>query len=89
MFDFRRIFGLDSGSKKTAKERLRLVLIHDRTTISQETLEDMKRDFIAVISKYIDIDVSDLEFRMEAQDEKVALVANIPIAENKEVIKGA
>ncbi|MFY9450210.1 MAG: cell division topological specificity factor MinE, partial [Bacillota bacterium] len=53
MFDFRRIFGLDSGSKKTAKERLRLVLIHDRTTISQETLEDMKRDLIAVISKYI------------------------------------
>ncbi|MFA6694576.1 MAG: cell division topological specificity factor MinE, partial [Bacillota bacterium] len=88
-FDFRKIFGLDIGSKKAAKERLRLVLIHDRTTISQEKLENMKRDLIEVISRYIDIDVSDLEFRMEAQDEKVALVANIPITENNEVIKGA
>lgn len=89
MFDFRKIFGLDSGSKNAAKERLRLVLIHDRTTISQETLENMKRDLIEVISRYIDIDVSDLEFKMESQNEKVALVANIPITENQKVIKGA
>ncbi len=89
MFDLRKLFGLDIGSKKTAKERLRLVLIHDRATVSQQTIEAMKRDLIEVISCYLDIDTDDLEFKMESQNEKVALVANIPIITGKKGIKGA
>lgn len=89
MFDLRKLFGLDIGSKKTAKERLRLVLIHDRATVSQQTIEAMKRDLIEVISRYLEIDTDELEFKMESQDEKVALVANIPIIDGKKGIKGA
>ena len=89
MFDLRKLFGLDIGSKKTAKERLRLVLIHDRATVSQQTIEAMKRDLIEVISRYLEIDTHELEFKMESQDEKVALVANIPIIDGKKGIKGA
>lgn len=82
MFGLRKLFGMDMGSKNAAKERLRLVLIHDRASVSQETLDAMKRDLIQVISRYIDIDVSDVEFKMESEHEKVALVANIPIVKN-------
>ncbi len=89
MFDLRKLFGLDIGSKNTAKERLRLVLIHDRATVSQQTIEAMKRDLIEVISHYLEIDTDELEFKMESQDEKVALVANIPIIDGKKGIKGA
>ena len=83
MFDFRKFFGLDSGSKDAAKQRLRLVLIQDRASVSQETLEAMKRDLIEVISNYVEFDSSELEVKMETQKEKIALIASIPIADTK------
>ena len=52
MLDFlNRIFGKDtnSSSKDVAKERLRLVLVHDRANVSPELLNDLKTDLIEVI----------------------------------------
>lgn len=81
MWDFvTKMFGRDSeGSKETAKERLRLVLVHDRSSVSPHLLESLKEELIQVISKYMDIDVTGLEVNLERSEESVALVANIPI----------
>ncbi|QTX31550.1 cell division topological specificity factor MinE [Aminithiophilus ramosus] len=66
-------------TRKVAKERLQLVLIHDRADISSEMMENLRRDLIAVISTYMEIDDNNIELELEHEDRSVALVANIPI----------
>lgn len=81
MFEFlAKLFGKDSGgSKNIAKERLRLVLLHDRSSVSPELLEVLKTELIKVISTYLEIDEQALEVSLETSDNQVALVANIPV----------
>ncbi|HPF43202.1 MAG TPA: cell division topological specificity factor MinE [Syntrophomonadaceae bacterium] len=81
MFDILyKIFGRDnSSSKNIARERLRLVLIHDRATISPEVLLLLKEDLIKVIREYLEIDEEALLVNLENDNDSVALVANIPI----------
>lgn len=88
MLDFlARILGRESlGSKNVAKERLRLVLVHDRADISPQLLQHLKNDIIEVISKYMEIDENELEVNLERSDKQVALVANIPVKKVKRVI---
>lgn len=76
---FDRILGRTSPSRTAAKDRLRLVLLHDRTDISGAMLEEMRLDMIAVLSKYVEIDGDSLEVNLEKEDGSVALIANIPI----------
>jgi len=80
-----KLFGRDSGSKNIAKERLRLVLVHDRTSISPQLLETLKIDLIKVISNYMDIDEKALEVSLDSKGNTVALVANIPVKGMKRV----
>ena len=81
MFDILyKIFGrYNSSSKNIARERLRLVLIHDRATISPEVLLLLKEDLIKVIREYLEIDEEALLVNLENDNDSVALVANIPI----------
>ncbi len=74
-----RLFGREGGSKNVAKERLRLVLVHDRASISPQLLETLKAELIKVISNYMEIDESALEVNLDSQGSTVALVANIPV----------
>ena len=74
-----KFFGKDTGSKRAAKDRLRLVLVHDRTNISPQLLEMLKKDLVQVISNYVEIDEAALEVSLESTDQQVALVANIPV----------
>ncbi|MHB1407490.1 MAG: cell division topological specificity factor MinE [Desulfitobacteriaceae bacterium] len=73
----------NSSSKNVAKERLRLVLVHDRATISPHMLNQLKEDLIKVISNYMEIDESSLEVNLNQDDREVALVANIPVIKMK------
>ena len=43
-------------SKETAIQRLQLVLIHDRKAISPETMANLRRDLIGIISNYPEIE---------------------------------
>jgi len=81
LFEFlAKLFGKDSGgSKNIAKERLRLVLLHDRSSVSPELLQVLKTELIKVISTYLEIDEQALEVSLETSDNQVALVANIPV----------
>ena len=75
-----RLFGrTDSSSAQTAKERLQLVLIHDRTDISPAVMEQLKDEIIAVISKYIDINRAGVEINLTQSARENRLVANIPL----------
>ncbi|MZP42276.1 cell division topological specificity factor MinE [Heliobacterium gestii] len=81
MLDFlNRMFSRDSGnSKNIAKERLRLVLVHDRSSVSPEIMDALKEDLIKVISSYLEIDERALEVNLNNEEASVALVANIPV----------
>ncbi len=72
------LFG-GSGTGKIAKDRLQIVLMHDRADISPELMENLRRDIIAVIKNYVEIDENRIELQLEKEDSSVALVANIPV----------
>lgn len=77
-----RILGLGDSSKNTpsakkASERLHIILAHDRTDISPELLELLRREMISVLKKYMDIDESRIE--MEIEEGGMALAVNIPV----------
>ena len=74
-------------SKEIAKDRLKVVLIHDRANISPEIMHAIKNDIIEVISHYVDIDKKEMEISLENDSESVALLANIPITRIKNVRK--
>ncbi len=81
MFDLmNKLFGKDiTCSKDVAKERLRLVLVHDRADTSPQFMEGLKDDMIKVISKYMDINEENMEVRFAHTADSVALIANIPV----------
>lgn len=88
--DFSRFFrNVDSTSKNVAKERLKLVLVHDRTNCSPHFLEMIKGDLLGVISDYMEIEEEGLDIRITKtkrdSDESMiqALIANIPIKKMK------
>ena len=77
-----RFFGRETevnATKNTAKERLRLVLVHDRLDISEGVMEQLREDLLATIGRYMDIDREALEVTLSREDEGVALIANIPV----------
>ncbi len=76
---FDRLFGRTPPSAQTAKERLQLVLIHDRTDLSPAILETLKDEIIAVISRHVDIDREGVEINLTQSQRENRLVANIPL----------
>lgn len=78
-----RMLGKENASKNIAKERLRLVLVHDRSSISPQMLNSLKEDLIKVITNYMEIDESALDVNLSQDDREVALVANIPVIRMK------
>ena len=69
--------------KEVAKDRLKLILIHDRGEIAPEIIDKIREEILGVISQYIDIQIDDVEISVnknaEEGDTSSALVANIPI----------
>ncbi|HHY24135.1 MAG TPA: cell division topological specificity factor MinE [Clostridiaceae bacterium] len=83
--DFLNFFSRPKASKEVAKERLKLVLIHDRANVSPQFLEMIKSEIIKVITNYIDVDEELLDIQLtrtksdDGESIVPALVANIPI----------
>jgi len=84
-----KVFGRESASADIAKERLRLVLVHDRTNVSPQFLEALKEELIAVISRYMEIEEESMDVTLQSGEHQVALVANIPIRRMKRAAVGS
>jgi cell division topological specificity factor len=74
-----RLLGSKSKSKDQAKERLKLVLIHDRTDLTPDALEKMKNELLQVISRYVEIDPTTVRIQMSQEGREQRLVADIPL----------
>ena len=85
--DFSDVFSLCNKYEPAsgAKDRLKLVLVHDRVDCSTQVLEMLKGDIIKVISNYMEIDEDELDINITQtkSDDKSGTVpvlyANIPI----------
>ncbi|HAA90779.1 MAG: Cell division topological specificity factor [Thermoanaerobacterales bacterium 50_218] len=82
-----RIFGKEASqaSKNVARERLRLVLMHDRLEISPQIMEALRDDIIKVITNYLVIDEGATEIAFERGKNSMALVASIPVLKMKRI----
>ena len=71
--------GQKPKSAGQAKDRLKLVLIHDRTDLTPDALEKMKNELIEVISRYVEIDPAAVRIQMANEGREHRLVADIPL----------
>jgi cell division topological specificity factor len=74
-----RLIGRRTSSANEAKERLKLVLIHDRTDITPTELESLKNELLQVISRYVEIDPAAVRIAMTREGREQRLVADIPL----------
>jgi cell division topological specificity factor len=85
---FDRMLGKNAnkGSGATAKDRLKMVLVHDRIKISPEKMAEMKAEIVAVIAKYLpDVDPDSVGIALEQSDRfQNKLVAEIPFIQGRE-----
>ncbi len=72
-------FSRKRRSAENAKERLQLVLIHDRTNLTPAELEALKDDLIATISRHVSIDPEAVQIGVEADGRTQRLIADIPL----------
>lgn len=77
-----RLFGQEDKSSAIAKQRLQMVLIHDRSDVTPGLLEEIKDDIIAVIAKRLTIDPDAVEVNLDQTDRESRLVAQIPLQAN-------
>ncbi len=74
---FERLTGKKSA--RSAKERLQLVLIHDRTDLTPAALDALKDDLIAAISRHVEIDPASVHIDVAHEGRQQRLVADIPL----------
>lgn len=82
------VFSFMNGRKKLtpgeiAKERLKVVLVHDRIKVSPELLDLIRADLLAAISRRLEIDESHVEVSFTREDRWDKLYANVPIKRQK------
>jgi len=81
---FKDLFSSKASSKDIARDRLKLVLMHDRANCSPDLLEMIKNDIMVVLAKYVDIGDMELDMQIsqelsETNEPMSVLCANIPI----------
>ena len=74
-----RLLSREPKSARQAKERLKLVLIHDRVDLTQSSLDALKDDLIETISRYVDIDPDAVRIQMTQDGREQRLIADIPL----------
>lgn len=88
MADWLSKFTGRKSSANEAKERLKLVLIHDRTDINPDTMEKLKDDLIKTISHHIQIEPDSVKITMMHEGREQRLVADIQLKHHERKTSG-
>ena len=67
------------SAKDVACNRLKLVLMQDRTNLSPAIMDRMRNELIDLLSKYLELDRELLDLNFEQEDEQMALMLSIPV----------
>lgn len=82
-FIYRFLGNTTTSSRIHARERLRLVLVHDRAKISPFFMNRLKEDLAEVISKYMLINEEGMEVTLDQSKGEVTLKTSIPVKKIK------
>lgn len=74
----------DESAKDVAYNRLKFVLMQDRTNLSPELMDRMRKELVELLSKYVEMDKEALELGFEQEGTQVALMLSIPVVRAKE-----
>ena len=70
------------GSAAIAKERLQILVAHDRTERSRPSyLPKLQREILEVIRKYVEVDTNAISVNYEQEDSREVLELNIVLPE--------
>ena len=69
------------NTKDTARQRLQLVLMHDRLDLPPDTMESMKQEIYEVVARDLVVEEDFMEFEIRRLDELMVLVSNIQVKE--------
>jgi cell division topological specificity factor len=76
------IFGEKKSTASVAKERLQLIIAHERVGLSgHDFLPDLQKDLVAVISKYVKINPEDIKVGLEKHGNYEVIEVNIVLPE--------
>lgn len=86
------LFGKKKSTASVAKERLQIILAHERATLNSsgeenhapEWLPDLQKELVAVVAKYIKIDQDALKVHLEKRDNLELLEINVTLPEKEE-----
>lgn len=68
------------SSGRVAKERLKLVLVHDRSGLTPQQLDALKDEILKVIARYVEVDHGGVEINLTQNQRENRLEASIPIS---------
>ena len=74
----------EENAKDIACNRLRVVLMQDRTNLTPELMERMRKELVELLSKYVEMDKEALELNLEQDGDQMALMLSIPVIRAKE-----
>ncbi len=72
------------STKDTACNRLRVVLMQDRTNLTPELMDRMRKELVELLSKYVEMDKEALDLSLEQDGDQVALMLSIPVIRAKD-----
>ena len=74
----------EESAKDVACNRLKFVLMQDRTNLTPELMDRMRRELIELLSKYVEMDKEALELGFEQEGTQMALMLSIPVVRAKD-----
>jgi cell division topological specificity factor len=80
------LLGEKKKSANVAKERLQIILAHERSgrnAAEPDYLPELQRDLIAVLSKYVKINAEDIRVNLERQDNLEVLEVKIELPDSR------
>lgn len=89
MIGILNLFRRKSGTGKIAADRLKLVVLHDRVSVTPQYLDLLKGDMLKTVSEYMVVDDENMHIelsrREEGEDMRSVLTINVPVLQIKEI----
>lgn len=76
---FDRLLKRGKNTSLDAKQRLKVLVMQDQVQLSPAELDQMKAEILEVIAKYVDVDETAVDFRLDRQEREVSLVSQVPV----------
>ena len=64
------LFRITKGTSAIAEERLKLILVQDRSLLPPAKFEQMKEDIVDIMSNYFDFNTADIVINIQRESKK-------------------